>query len=53
VRRFDEIVPTAVKGWFSSTPAIADFRGIGQSDVAFSVWDERSIVMVDGRSQQG
>jgi outer membrane protein assembly factor BamB len=43
-------VPTAIKGWFSCTPAVADFRGIGQSDVAFSVWDERSIVMVDGRS---
>jgi outer membrane protein assembly factor BamB len=43
-------VPTAGKGWFSCTPAIADFRGIGQSDVAFSVWEERSIVMVDGRS---
>ncbi len=43
-------VPVAVKGWLSGTPAVADFRGIGKSDVAFSTWDDRSIMMVDGRS---
>jgi len=40
------ITPT----WLSCAPAVADFRGIGKSDVAFSTWDDRSIVMVDGRT---
>ena len=40
------ITPT----WLSCAPAVADFRGIGKSDVAFSTWDDRSIVMTDGRS---
>ena len=43
-------MPVAVKGWFSSTPVIADYRGIGKSDVAFSTWDDRSIIMADGRT---
>ncbi len=43
-------VATEVKGWMSSEPVAADYRGIGKSDVAFSTWDEQSIVMVDGRS---
>jgi outer membrane protein assembly factor BamB len=40
----------ALSTWLSCVPAVADFRGIGKSDVAFSTWDDRSIVMVDGRS---
>lgn len=48
--RLVRAVPVAVKGWLSGTPAVADFRGIGKSNVAFSTWDDRSIVMVDGRS---
>jgi outer membrane protein assembly factor BamB len=43
-------LPMPVKGWLSSTPAVADFRGIGRSDVAFSTWDERDIVMADGQT---
>ena len=43
-------VPTKLKGWFSSTPVVADFRGTGQSDFAFSLWEDKSIVMVDGRT---
>jgi outer membrane protein assembly factor BamB len=44
------IKDTGVKSWLSCAPAVADFRSIGRADVAFSTWDERSIVMVDGRS---
>ncbi|MBF0528656.1 MAG: PQQ-binding-like beta-propeller repeat protein, partial [Deltaproteobacteria bacterium] len=40
----------AVEGWLSCTPAVADFRGIGKSDVVFSTWDDRSIVLIDGQS---
>jgi outer membrane protein assembly factor BamB len=42
--------PIALNTWLACAPAVADFRGIGKSDVAFSTWDDRSIVMVDGRS---
>jgi len=38
----------SITGWFSSTPAVADFRGSGKNDVAISTWDERSIMLVDG-----
>ena len=48
--RLARAVPLAVRGWLSSTPVAADFRGIGRRDVAFSTWDERSIVMADGSS---
>lgn len=41
-----------VRGWFSCTPAVADYRGIGRNDVAFSTWDDRSIVMADGQTGQ-
>jgi hypothetical protein len=41
---------TTVNSWLSCTPAVADYRGNGKSDVAFSTWDDRSIVMIDGRS---
>jgi outer membrane protein assembly factor BamB len=43
-------VPVAVAGWLSCAPAVADFRGIGRGDVAFTTWDDRSIVMIDGKS---
>jgi outer membrane protein assembly factor BamB len=45
-------VPLAFNGTDSDsvTPVVADFRGIGRKDVALNTWDDRSIVMVDGRS---
>ena len=42
--------PLAFAGWFSTTPVVADYRGIGKRDVAFSTWDDKSIIMADGRS---
>ncbi len=43
-------LPVPIRGWFSSTPAVADYRGSGKMDVAISTWDERSIVLVDGET---
>lgn len=37
-------------GWLSSTPAVADYRGIGRNDVAVNNWDDRSIVLIDGQT---
>jgi outer membrane protein assembly factor BamB len=42
--------PVDVSGLVACAPAVADFRGIGRSDVAFTTWDDRSIVMVDGKT---
>ena len=42
--------PIALNTWLACAPAVADYRGTGKSDVAFSTWDDRSIVMADGRS---
>jgi len=36
------------QGWLSSTPAVADFRGIGRHDIAVNSWDDSSIVVIDG-----
>jgi serine/threonine protein kinase/outer membrane protein assembly factor BamB len=39
-----------LKHWLSCTPAAADFRGIGKSDVAASSWVDQRIVLLDGRT---
>ncbi|GEM_PF-2270166 len=43
-------VPLDVKGWIQTTPIIADFQGKGKLDVVFSAFNEKKIVMVDGRT---
>ncbi|MGA7329829.1 MAG: PQQ-binding-like beta-propeller repeat protein, partial [Rhodomicrobium sp.] len=45
-------VPVAIPGWMSCAPAVADFRGRGKKDVAFTSWDDRSIVLAEGRTGQ-
>ena len=43
-------IPLAKPSWMSCAPAVADFRGTGKKDVAFTTWDDRSVVVADGRT---